>query len=195
MLRTKQYTILLLVLIAALTSTSAYANTILDLKTAGNSVTGTAAIGGSFLAQQMSLQPTGTGVIDPFLRIQMTGSEQGYNTSLGTPYDDKAGIWTHALLLSDIPIVTINGTSYRQFGLDINESSGGKNLFLSLNQVQIFQTNGDRMNDTLTPADTSGGSHAAQIAFAGSPTATEVFRMNNHTNTNPYEIQMDYSLD
>jgi hypothetical protein len=37
-------------------------------------------------------QPTGTGVIQPFLRVENTPIEQGYNTSGGTPFDDKAGI-------------------------------------------------------------------------------------------------------
>ena len=49
-------------------------------------------------------QPTGTGVIDPFVRVQADGSEQGYNTSGGTPFDEKAGIWTHDIFfLNDTP--------------------------------------------------------------------------------------------
>ncbi|MEP6685683.1 MAG: hypothetical protein ABJB22_02800, partial [Verrucomicrobiota bacterium] len=40
-------------------------------------------------------QPQGTGLIRPFLRVQANGTEQGYNTSGGTPFDDKAGPWTH----------------------------------------------------------------------------------------------------
>ena len=38
-------------------------------------------------------QPTGTGVIQPFLRLENSPVEQGYNTSGGTPFDDKAGPW------------------------------------------------------------------------------------------------------
>ena len=38
-------------------------------------------------------QPTGTGVIEPFLRLENSPVEQGYNTSGGTPFDDKAGPW------------------------------------------------------------------------------------------------------
>src|SRR5260370_40783622 len=39
-------------------------------------------------------QPTGTGVIQPFLRVQNDPTEQGYNTSGVTPaapFDDRAG--------------------------------------------------------------------------------------------------------
>ena len=35
-------------------------------------------------------QPTGTGVIEPFLRVENTPTEQGYNTSGGTPFDVAA---------------------------------------------------------------------------------------------------------
>ena len=38
-------------------------------------------------------QHTGTGVIQPFLRLENSPVEQGYNTSGGTPFDDKAGPW------------------------------------------------------------------------------------------------------
>jgi len=34
-------------------------------------------------------QPTGTGLIQPFLRVQANPAEQGYNTSGGTVFDDK----------------------------------------------------------------------------------------------------------
>jgi len=59
-------------------------------------------------------QPTGTGVIQPFLRIENTPTEQGYNTSGGTPFDDKAGRWTHDLTLGELQNtqVTLNGISY-----------------------------------------------------------------------------------
>ncbi|HEX8898904.1 MAG TPA: hypothetical protein VF751_09420, partial [Chthoniobacterales bacterium] len=50
---------------------------------------------GTTIIQFTQPQPTGTGVIDPFLRVQANGTEQGYNTSGGTPFDDKAGPWTH----------------------------------------------------------------------------------------------------
>src|SRR5919201_5392012 len=59
-------------------------------------------------------QPTGTGVIQPFLRVENTPVEQGYNTSGGTPFDDKAGPWTHDLTFGALQNteVTLGGVSY-----------------------------------------------------------------------------------
>src|SRR5919206_2867569 len=83
--------------------------TIVDLTGSNN----TGSINGAQFAFTTQ-QPTGTGVIQPFLRVQNTPTEQGYNTSGGTPFDDKAGIWTHDIQFSDLKTtaVTINGTSY-----------------------------------------------------------------------------------
>src|SRR5437763_13568446 len=41
-------------------------------------------------------QPTGTVVIQPFLRVENTSIEQGSNTSGGPPFDDNAGPCTTA---------------------------------------------------------------------------------------------------
>jgi hypothetical protein len=84
-------------------------------------------------------QPTGTGVIQPFLRIENTPTEQGYNTSGGTPFDDKAGPWTHDLTFGDLQNtqVTLGGTSYFKLLLDVNEPGGSKSL-ISLDQLQLY---------------------------------------------------------
>jgi hypothetical protein len=89
---------------------------------------------------QTSVQPTGTGVIEPFLRIQANGTEQGYNTSANNPpFDAKAGTWTHDLLLSDLAAVNYHGSDYYQFLLDINQNTGGSNNnLLSLDSLQIY---------------------------------------------------------
>ena len=84
-------------------------------------------------------QPTGTGVIQPFLRVENTPTEQGYNTSGGTPFDDKAGPWTHNLTIADLQgtEVTLSGTSYFKLLLDVNEP-GGKKSLISLDQLQFY---------------------------------------------------------
>jgi hypothetical protein len=84
-------------------------------------------------------QPTGTGVIDPFLRLQGRGTEQGFNTSGGTPFDDKAGIWTHDITFADLSasLTTVNGVQYYQILLDVNEPTGKKSL-ISLDQLQFY---------------------------------------------------------
>ena len=73
---------------------------------------------------EVSPQPTGTGYIDPFLRLQARNQEQGYNTSAPFHLDQKKpDNFTHDLLLSKVPLKTINGVQYREFFLDINESN------------------------------------------------------------------------
>lgn len=109
-----------------------------DLTTSGAS----GSANGAFF-QQIDNGSTGTGVIDPFVRLQQNGFETGYNTSLSDPMPDvKTGIHTHDILLSSIPVVTIGLVNYYQFLLDLNESKGGNAELLSLYQLQIFVKSG-----------------------------------------------------
>lgn len=86
-------------------------------------------------------QPTGTGVIDPFLTIQANGTEQGYNTSGSpAPYDVKRQPqWTHDIQFSDLQqtAVNIGGVSYYQILLDVNEPNGAKSI-ITLDQLRIY---------------------------------------------------------
>jgi hypothetical protein len=108
--------------------------TVVDLTTSGS--TGT--IGGA-IYNQGNAQPTGTGNIDPFERLQGSPTEQGYNTDTANVWDNKPSPFTHDTLLAGAGTVTIGGVDYLEFLLDINEG-GGPNSLLSLNDVQIFQT-------------------------------------------------------
>ncbi len=96
---------------------------------------------------QMNAGAQGTGNIDPFLRIQASGTEAGFNlgtegTSTGLkPLDDKdfgGTQFNHVLLLSTVPVVNKDGTDYREFTVDLNQS--GSNPYLSLDQLKIFST-------------------------------------------------------
>jgi len=100
------------------------------------------------LFQQTSVQPAGTGFIDPFVRIQRTGQstgfEHGYNTDGQEEFDSKefgGHNWNHSIQIRDIGAVTIGGTEYLQFWLDINEpnaqGSHQKNL-LDLVELQVY---------------------------------------------------------
>ena len=104
----------------------------LDLRTAGASGT----INGAFF-DQINPQSTGTGVLDPFLRIQANDQEQGYNSN-AAPLDDKSGTWTHDLLLSSLGAVDYKDVDCYQFVLDINENTGSNNELLSLDSVKIY---------------------------------------------------------
>lgn len=112
---------------------SAQADTVLNLTTSGSSGT----INGAFF-QQISPKATGTGNIDSFVRIEQNGTEQGYNTD-ARPVEfneKKDATFTHSLLLTDVPIVNIGGKNYRQFLLDINQTSA--HPLLSLDSIQVF---------------------------------------------------------
>ncbi len=116
--------------------TTAYA-AMLDLTTTGSSDT----VNDAWF-YQTDPRPTGTGVIDPFLRLG-TGTnnyEQGYNTSARPfQYDQKEPLnYTHDLYLNDIPVVDIGGTLYREFLLDINQIKTEQGRMLSLDVLQIF---------------------------------------------------------
>jgi hypothetical protein len=86
-------------------------------------------------------QPTGTGIIQPFLRVYSGNGleEEGYNTSGGTPFNDLAGPWTHDLTFADLmtTAVTINGQNYFKLLLDVNEPGGSKST-ISLDQLQFY---------------------------------------------------------
>ncbi len=89
--------------------------------------------------KQWDGQPTGTGVFQPFVRLQNKGVEEGYNHDRDIPeFDEKKGIWTHSLLLGEVPIVTIGDVSYREFALDINESKSWAGRLLSLDELKIY---------------------------------------------------------
>ncbi len=85
-------------------------------------------------------QPTGSGVFNPFLRVQANGTEQGFNTDFLSPppLDDKAGVWTHSLLFGDMQKQTIGGKDYYEFACDINEPNNSPASLLSLDYLRIY---------------------------------------------------------
>jgi len=94
-------------------------------------------------------QPTGSGFIRPFLRVQAKPTEQGYNTSGGTPFDDKAGPYTHDIRLSDLEatIQVIGGVSYYRLLLDVNEPGGSQSL-ISLDRLEFYTSDVGSKNTT-----------------------------------------------
>jgi hypothetical protein len=138
---------------ALLTATGARA-TVVDLTT---STTASGQIGDAlFFATDQ--QPAGTGFIDPFLRVQDSGSgsfEQGYNTDAGFPFNDKnPHNFQHSLLLSSLSQFDLNGTEYFKFMLDGNQS-GSTNHTFTMTQLQIYTSNnGSPTTTTFNPDGT-----------------------------------------
>jgi hypothetical protein len=156
----KRIAVLGALMLATLLSARAATAAVCDLTVDGSSCVNFA---GAIYSSSIP-QPTGTGYIDPFLRIQRTGTESGYNTGAdytpgggqnfqfdqknpsfnGDPlYTSKFLGYTRDLALSEVPIVKIGNTDYREFWLDINEPNGAK-ADISLDKLQIFlsPTNG-----------------------------------------------------
>ena len=111
----------------------------LDVTTRGSGGTVNAA-----LFRQSDVQPTGTGVISSFLRVQGAGAESGYNTDARPlQFQEKSSPkFTRSLHLSDVPVSVVGGVGYRQLLLDINQDSSSP--LLSLDDLKVFV--GDRGN-------------------------------------------------
>lgn len=125
-------------------TTPVRAEYIIDLTTYGATSTYQGAV-----FQQSSMQPTGTGVFDPFVRIQESGPrkdgyERGYNTDGKEEFDSKetgGHNWNHSLRLDSLAATTIDGVDYYAFKLDINEKGTAEGAKLSLNEFQLFLGN------------------------------------------------------
>jgi uncharacterized repeat protein (TIGR01451 family) len=126
---------------------------------------------------------SGTGLFDPFVRLQGSPTEQGYNTcsqsSCGgdvSEFDTKSGTWTHAILVSKIPqrpCPTVNPspppavnseTCFELFN-DINDSNTAK--FISLNKVQVFYTDNPRLTGYATFSTSPPAGTTLQYNFNG----------------------------
>src|SRR5262245_60097520 len=104
---------------------------VIDLSTAGAS----AVVNGAIVTQVDSAPAA---QFDTFLRIRDFAVERGYNTDAANFQFDVVGdhTTTHALKLSDVPLVTLDGASYRQFILDVNEPTWLPRI--SLDQLRFF---------------------------------------------------------
>jgi hypothetical protein len=122
----------LLSLCASAALTSAANAAVLDL---GSSGSGT--LGGAVFSTT-DIQPTGTGVFDPFLTVQNSPWEQGYNGTNGNFDTKRVPQWNHEITLGDLRATTINGNNYYGFVVDINEPNGGSKSMISLDALQLF---------------------------------------------------------
>lgn len=136
--------LLLCVGMLALGASAAYAFPPIDLTTLNSTYTGSDGV----VWNEIISVPTGTGVYDPFLRVQANGTEEGFNTNWGGPYDpvgshqppldDKGGIWTHDVQVSQLIVTNVGGKDYYVFHLDINEPSGPSTNLLSLDELRLY---------------------------------------------------------
>ena len=107
-------------------------------------------------------QPTGTGVIDPFVRISTNGDVvYGNNQSArGVAYHENTSPnYTRDMKLGEVPLVNIGGTNYYEFLLDINQQ--GSDPYLNLDYVRICTAN--------SGGPTGNGSGLSTTEAAGGP--------------------------
>lgn len=101
---------------------------------------------------QTDAQPTGTGIIDPFVRLEAMGQEQGFNTDLRPLKNDladvKSGQWTHSVLVGELVAVDFNGVPSVRFLLDINQT--GASPQLSLDELRVFTAPVPDLSDNAT---------------------------------------------
>jgi hypothetical protein len=158
---------------------AATAGNTLDLSGGGTNVS----FGGALYSTTDS-QSTGTGVISSFVRVSSANEDcvNGYNTNARPlQFDENSSpTFTRSLLLSSVPIVTINGVQYREFLLDINQT--GTDPLLSLNELQIF------MGNTSTPTNFAVAADGT-LSLAGQ---TLIYNLDSGANRT---IELDYNLN
>jgi hypothetical protein len=128
-------------------------------------------------------QATGSGVIDSFVRISTNDNcVNGYNTDTRPlSFDENSsGTFTHNLLLSAVPIVTIGTTEYREFLLDINQT--GSDPLITLNDLQIF----------MGTATASGGTVDAATGLLTGIGQTMVYDLDSKGNV---AVDLNYKLN
>jgi len=84
------------------------------------------------------VKTTGTGTINPFLSIQASPTESGFNIDQGVLDTKRNGQFTRTQQVSDLQVVNINGIEYYSFLLDINESASTAASKISLDALKIY---------------------------------------------------------
>lgn len=149
---------------------------VLDLTTAGSSATD----GQGALFVQDTSGPAGTGFIDSFVRIQRKGTEQGYNTDhRPVQFDEKTDAnFTRAVLLADAAVVTLDGTEYRLFRLDINEANSTAKQLVSLDQLVIHSGSSNVLRDYDPTTKTYGSGGTSQKLYDLDATTDNWIKLN-----------------
>ena len=175
--------------VAFVASSPARADFIIDLTSRGST-------GSSQGAQfyQADPQPTGTGVFNPFVRIQQTGTERGYNTDARpVEFNTKdQNQWTHSLALSNLTTNVINGISYYKFTLDINEIGNQSGKYLSMDDFRIYLGN----SPTLTGWNDGFGANSVKvydIDAAGNTTVSMDYKLNHGSGSGDMEVYVPVS--
>jgi len=129
---------------------------------------------------QTAQQPTGTGVIKPFLRIQDSNSaiEEGYNTSVAPlPMDDlgTADQWVHNVLFATVD----KSSGFVKLLLDANQT--GSNPLLTMSKLVVWRAS--------IPAGNTATTLAQLTALLGTP-AYDMDASLGQTPSNPVQVNL-----
>jgi hypothetical protein len=114
---------------------------------------------------------TGTGVFDPFVRIQGDGVESGYNTDGALEFNTKGGIWTHSLKLGDLSPIT---GSY-EFILDADQRANLGGSHLSIDALIITLESGPALTGyDIPPSPVGFGGKVVYDLDAGGDTSVTI---------------------
>ena len=124
---------------------------------------------------------SGTGQIDPFLQVsdnngpgqdteyEIDGMEKAYNTSGDEPVPDMGSSpnFNHTLPISELPIVYVDDVAYYELRLDINEQDTDTERWLSLDALQIWQSDTADLDEdnVFVAAGTQAPGDYASIGF------------------------------
>ena len=138
-----------------------------DLTVASTTLT----VNGAIFSNDIGRIGGGSGVLDPFVRVQADGTEQGYNTDGMPQLNTKGGTFTHAISLAQIPIIFVGGKAYRLFELDINQSNSSP--LLSLDAFQLWADASPSLTDYQPGAHPDQGTGS----FPATDNATLLYNM------------------
>jgi hypothetical protein len=146
----------------------------LDLTTDGSQAMASGAI-----LQQTDAQPTGTGYIRSFVRVQATGEQEGFNTDARPlQFDENSSPqFTRSVTVGEMPVVVVDGVEYRELLLDINQSSAAP--YLALEELRLYVGS----TSTLTGYDAATGTLAGLAPVYDLDAAGDV------------SVQMNYRLN
>lgn len=136
---------------------------------------------------QVPPQSTGSGVIDPFVRIRDNqATVQGYNTRVNNTYqNDGTDTYNHEVTVGSVGFIDINGDAaggeVMRFLLDINQTKA--NPLLLLSEVQIFLSTSP--NQSIEPV-------LAQGALLPLASSALVYQMDAGDNNG---AQLNYALN
>ena len=123
----------------------------------------------SAVFRQFDAQPTGTGVINSFVRIQATkgAEQQGYNSDFRkVQFDENTSPqFTRSLTLDSVPTVISGGVKFREFLLDINQKASQP--LLSLDELRVYVSNASNLHDYSTTTHKFGSAPATMVYDMG----------------------------